>query len=417
MPLSKQILLDGVNKDMKNYIMSLLCFCFCATGFCQDSGRSLDGAESRRAELLQRFPEADTNEDGLLSAREIARHMEKRRSSPEGKARLKQLLNRFPDADTNKDGELSWQELRTHQAASRENQAPRSQRNRALKVEAPVPDVAYGEHELQRFDLWPVPDAEAPTPLVIFIHGGGFRGGDKSLVQNSTIQTFHKAGIAVASMNYRLSDSGPYPIMMQDAARGLQTIRHRAAEWNIQPDQIGCFGGSAGAGISLWLAFHDDLADPSSDDPIARQSTRIVAAGAMNGQSTYDMHTFRDWFGVPDLEMDRALPAFLGVKTNDELDEPDVLRLMKDASPIHHLSEDDSASVYMTYSRPNVKVTKDSASSIWVHHVLLGLKLQEAMKARGLECVVTAPDMPAETEYESLEEFLIAKLKSTVGEK
>lgn len=417
MPLSKQILLGGVDKDMKNYIMSLLCFCFCATGFCQDSGGSLADADNRRAELLQRFPDADTNDDGLLSPREIAQHMERRRNSPEGKARLKQLLNRFPDADANKDGELSWQELRTHQAAGRENQAPRSQKNRGLKVEAPVPDVAYGEHKLQRFDLWPVPDAKAPTPLVIFIHGGGFLGGDKAQVPSSTIQTFNRAGIAFASMNYRLSDSGPYPIMMQDAARGLQTIRHRAAEWNIQPDRIACFGGSAGAGISLWLAFHDDLADPSSGDPIARQSTRIVAAGTMNGQSTYDMHTFREWFEVPDLEMDRALPAFLGIKTDAELDQPSVLRLMRDASPINHLSDDDSASVYMTYSRPNVKVTKDSASSIWVHHVLLGLKLQEAMETRGLECVVTAPDMPAETEYESLQGFLIAKLKSTVGEK
>ena len=115
-------------------------------------------------------------------------------------------------------------------------------------------------------------------------------------------------------MNYRLSDSGPYPIMMHDAARGLQTIRHRAKEWNINPERVVCYGGSAGAGISLWLAFHDDLADPKCDDPIAWQSTRILAAGAMSGQSTYDMHTFRKWFGIPGLAMDSALPAFLASK-------------------------------------------------------------------------------------------------------
>ena len=54
----------------------------------------------------------------------------------------------------------------------------------------------------------------------------------------------------------------------------LQTIRSKAKEWNLDPERIACYGGSAGAGISLWLAFHEDLADPNSDDPIARQSTQ-----------------------------------------------------------------------------------------------------------------------------------------------
>ena len=85
---------------------------------------------------------------------------------------------------------------------------------------------------------------------------------------------------------------------------------------------------------------------------------------------------------------------------------------MQDASPITHLSKDDRASVYMTYSRPDSKVTKETESAIWVHHVLLGLKLKEAMDALGLECTVTAPGMTAEkSPYGSLEDFLISKAK------
>lgn len=379
------------------------------TGNSQDSAAPRADVSNHRAELLKRFPDSDTNGDNVLSARELAAHLKKQRSSTEAKSRLKEMLKRYPKADTDKDGKLTWEEWRKFQSTKRENGMQPSRRNNAPRVVAPVPDVAYGEHKLQRFDLWPVPNAEEPTPLVVFIHGGGFRSGDKTLVRRETIETYQKSGIAFASMNYRLSDSGSYPIMMHDAARGLQTIRHRAKEWNIDPDRVVCYGGSAGAGISLWLAFHDDLADPNSDDPIARQSTRILAAGAMNGQSTYDMHSFREWFGVPDLQMGPALPAFLGIQGDDDLDKPAVRTLMKDASPITHLSSDDRASIYMTYSRPNSKVTKDSESAVWVHHVLLGLKLREAMQGLGLECIVTAPDMtPGNRSYNSMEAFLIA---------
>ena len=272
-------------------------------------------------------------------------------------------------------------------------------------------DVAYGDHEKQAFDLWLVPEATAPTPLVIYIHGGGFRGGDKSGVRAGQIKTFLDAGIAFASMNYRLSDAGPYPIMMHDAARGLQTIRHRAGEWNIDPERVACFGGSAGAGISLWLAFHDDLAKPDSNDPVARRSTRILAAGTRGGQSSYDMDTYRQWYGVPDLPMHNALPAFYGIESEADLDKPNVKALMKDASPMTHLSEDDRVAVYMTYSRPNVEVTKGTNQSVWVHHPLLGVKLKEAMDALGLECQVTAPGLQGDSEYGSMEAFLIAKVK------
>ncbi|WDI44207.1 alpha/beta hydrolase [Bremerella sp. P1] len=360
---------------MRNYILILTCVSLLtSTGFGQAPARD---AAQRRAELLKRFPQSDTNGDGVLSTQEIGAFIRKRRMEQ---------------------GE--------------QNGTPRGRLGNRPQVEAPVANVAYGEHKLQRFDLWPVPDAKGPTPLVIFIHGGGFRGGDKSQVRSGTIEKLHQAGIAFAAMNYRLSDSGPYPIMMHDAARGLQTIRHRAAEWNIDPDRVACYGGSAGAGISMWLAFHDDLADPNSNDPIARQSTRILAAGSTNGQSAYDMHVFRDWFEVPDLEMGPALPAFLGIEDESELKRPEIHAKMKDASPIAHLTKDDQAPVYMLYSRPNSKVTKETSHSIWVHHVLMGLKLQQAMEKLGLECVVTAPDLPRDTKYGSLEDFLIAKLKA-----
>src|SRR5262245_4805795 len=152
----------------------------------------------------------------------------------------------------------------------------------------PKPDVAnarYGPHERNVLDLWKA-RAEKPTPLVVFIHGGGFRGGDKKNLPLPLLDRCLKAGLSVASINYRLSQHAPFPAPMHDSARAIQFFRSKAKDWNLDPARIACTGSSAGAGISLWLAFHDDLADPKSTDPVARQSTRLSCAAVLGAQSS-----------------------------------------------------------------------------------------------------------------------------------
>src|SRR5947208_1724873 len=132
----------------------------------------------------------------------------------------------------------------------------------------PAPDVsnaAYGPHERNVLDLWKA-KSDRPTPLVVFIHGGGFRQGDKSQLAPGLLARCREAGISVAAINYRLSNQAPFPAPMLDGARAVQYLRSRASEWNLDPKRVAATGGSAGAGISLWLAFHDDLADSLSSD-------------------------------------------------------------------------------------------------------------------------------------------------------
>lgn len=325
--------------------------------------------------------------------------------------RLGGILKRFPASDANGDGTLSREEAVSFFKKRREAMKTPRVGERAERPEPSHANVRYGEHERQVFDLWLVPDATEPTPLVIFIHGGGFRSGDKRIASAAFIEKCLEAGVSFAAMNYRLSDVGPYPMMMEDCARGLQTIRHRAAEWNLNSEKIASYGGSAGAGISLWLGFHEDLADPESEDPIARQSTRLVAVGTMNGQSSYDISDFREWFDSPGLQPGPALPAFYQVESESDWESERVKNLMKEASSINHLTEDD-VPVYMMYSRPNTLVTEETESSVWVHHVKLGLKLQERMEGLEIECIVTAPDViPENDPYGSFEDFLIEKVK------
>ncbi len=139
---------------------------------------------------------------------------------------------------------------------------------------------------------------------------------------------------------------------------------------------------------------------------------RFISGLRSNKQSTIDERRSVIIPNVIDKRDGPALPAFLGIEGEDDLDRPEVKTLMKDASPISHLSEDDHASVYMFYSRPRAQVTRETESLTWVHDVQLGLKLQEAMEELDRECIVTAPDLPNESSaYSSLEDFLIQKAK------
>ncbi len=115
-------------------------------------------------------------------------------------------------------------------------------------------DYAYGkDSDRQKFDFWQA-KSDSPTPLVLLIHGGGWKNGDKTGYGTTAIEPFLNAGISVASINYRFIDQAmeqkvepPVKACLHDAARALQTLRSKAKEWNLDPTRVGATGGSAGA--------------------------------------------------------------------------------------------------------------------------------------------------------------------------
>jgi acetyl esterase len=248
------------------------------------------------------------------------------------------------------------------------------------------PDVRYGPHERNVFDLW-LPKSDRPAPLVLFIHGGGFRGGDKGSISAGVLQQYLATGWAVAAINYRLTNTAPAPAAYLDCARALQHLRHHAKKWRLDPGRVASTGSSAGAGASLWLAFHDDLADPRNADPVARQSTRIVCAVVTNGQSSYDPR-FAERIGIPRPNFERHaffLP-FYGI-TADEIDTPKAYARYEAAAPITYLTRDDPP-VMLLYNYRNEKVTDATSLGTIVHHPLFGLALKREMDRLGIECVV-----------------------------
>jgi acetyl esterase len=245
-------------------------------------------------------------------------------------------------------------------------------------------DVKYGLHERNLMDVW-LANADQPTPVLVSIHGGAFRHGDKS-VSKRVLRECLAAGISVAAITYRFSDQSIAPAQHIDAARAIQFIRHNAQEWNIDPGRIASSGGSAGAGMSLWLGFHDDLADPQNDDPVLRQSTRLTCMAVNNGQSSYDPRYIRDLFPGTDTYTNSALAQLFDVDLKKLDDLPaEKYRLFEEVSALNHVTADD-VPVLMTYDS-NMD-TPISSRSIGIHHPRFGKALKEKMDAVGIECHV-----------------------------
>lgn len=270
-------------------------------------------------------------------------------------------------------------------------------------------DVRYGPHERNVLDVWAV-EGEEPAPCVMAIHGGGWTGGDKSrFALPGAPRALLKEGIALVAINYRyvtpnFVDSGstpgegklqprvesaepPVKAPLYDAARALQFVRSRAGEWNIDPRRIAVTGGSAGGCSCLWLAFHDDLADPEAADPVARQSTKPLCAATIGAQTTLDPAQILEWmpnatygghaFGYT---WDRSDPT-VEIRSFLE-DRQSVAHWIRQYSP-YALADKDDPPVYLTYGN---KPARGEHVQNPTHSANYGALLAEKLAELGVPC-------------------------------
>ena len=270
-------------------------------------------------------------------------------------------------------------------------------------------NVSYGPHARNVLDLWKAKSAQ-PTPLVVYIHGGGFRGGSKESVPAALLESLLANGISVMAINYRLSPEVSFPAHYLDSARAIQFARTKAKEWNLDPKRVGATGSSAGAGTSLWIGFHDELAEPKSADPVLRQSTRLTCMAVTGGQSSYDPRDIRQWVGES-AARHVALDGFFGV-TDATRDTPEAHQRYVAASAINHLTKDDPP-VYAYYAENRV-IPPNAKAGQGIHHINFGLKLKEKMAALGLECTVRHRDEGAKLN-EEMTAFFVKHLRGGEG--
>ena len=281
-------------------------------------------------------------------------------------------------------------------------------------------DVPYDEGDLQRFDIY-MPDCDEPTPLVIYIHGGGFTGGDKGRTHEEhadEIREFLQSCVAWASINYTLlvipdadgdlvaaAAQGGVRTSLNDTARALQFMRYYFASLNLDVDKVALYGGSAGAGSSLWLGTHDDMADPESDDPVLRESTRVSAVGALATQATYDIldwenillpitEPFAAALGGTDIPSVAAgvgasnyLLTFLGISSLDQLNDPAQLQYRAEVDMLELMDAGD-APIYVH----NYVVSLDDLLNVFLHHGLHALAVKARADEVGLHSVAYSED-------------------------
>ena len=280
-------------------------------------------------------------------------------------------------------------------------------------------DVPYGPHPKQVLDFYQAKAASGRAPLMFFIHGGGWVAGNKWGV--SGLRECLAAGVSVVSVEYRFIQEAmlagqkpPVDWPLHDAARALQFVRSKAAEWNIDKDRIAACGGSAGACSSLWLAFHDDMADPKSQDPVARESTRLWCAAVIGAQTSLDPKELKEW--TPNSRYGGHAFGFMDpndIKTRDTrfaeflANRDKVLPWIKEYSPIEHLTEDDPP-IYLTYSAAPALGQEQKDPT---HTSNYGVKLRERCRKIGVPCELYYPGT-SETQCATAAAYLVPKLKA-----
>jgi acetyl esterase/lipase len=308
--------------------------------------------------------------------------------------RLREGLARFPAADADQDGILTLQEATSFLAKMRKSAADKPAAD-ALKPD--LTNVAYGPHERNVLDFYRA-KSDTPTPVVVFIHGGGFVNGSKDkYAESSLLRGLVANGVSCVAINYRFLDSAPLQDILHDCARAVQFVRSKAGEWNLDKTRVAATGGSAGAGSSLWLATRDDLADSNATDPVQRESSRVCCAALTGTQATYDVTRWESFLGPAKPEFRGTLEAaeYYHLESAADLSSPAGRAALHECDMLAWISKDD---VPLFIDNPQ-DVPAPTNRGEWLHCTQHARAVKKQCVSVGLECTVvqdekgTRPDV------------------------
>jgi len=140
--------------------------------------------------------------------------------------------------------------------------------------------------------------AKAPSPVMVDIHGGWWEGGAASdrLEGIWGNQALTGRDIAIFSITYRLAKEGGFPEAIRDCRNAIRFIRKNAQRFNIDPERIGCMGGSAGSHLSMMCAMvPEDFDDGGPTDELKGVSAKVCNAFSFVGPTDF----VRQWDEAP----------------------------------------------------------------------------------------------------------------------
>jgi hypothetical protein len=369
---------------------SLLLLACPSLSFGATLGGDIRFSASQIRQIAKAFPEADLDHDGTLNENEAMQMVEA-------------YVAANPEADADADGSIDFMELLRHRGKARRSGAPPvtvddSPRTTPVgegsgvggKAAAPganplaptLTQVKYDRSMMSHFNFWKVEGA-TPAPCLVILHGGGFTSG-RPEIDAATITACTQRGVALVALEYvRLQEQNDLLLVLTSIARSLQFLRAHAVELNLDPTRIACAGTSTGAGAALWLATHDDLAKPESEDPVLRQSSRPTAVRVTNTQATFNFFRWPEVLGKADAHLTSHIKYCYG--------STDIAALKADPAVMAHAAQLDmlalidanDASIFLEAQA----VDEKSAVRDITHDLRHARAVFAAAQAVGLECV------------------------------
>lgn len=175
----------------------------------------------------------------------------------------------------------------------------------ALPTYADVPYATVSAS--QALDLWIPTTGSGPFPLVIFVHGGAFSGGDKAMEGGNVAAVLAK-GYAAASLNYRLSGEAIFPAAVQDVKAAVRFLRANASKYGLDPDRFAAWGESAGGNLVAMIGTTGDQATVLDDPSLGNAGVSSAVQAVV------------DWYGPSDfLQADAQFAAMPPAACNGQM--------------------------------------------------------------------------------------------------
>ena len=282
--------------------------------------------QKRSPKSKSMFDEWDRNKDGFLSPQELPSTIPR---------------SVFGRVDRNGDGKISRQEDEMFRQRNRQRRGqPERSGNQIPKGVVVKRDVVYatvGERKLH-LDLYLQAQRKEPCPLIIWIHGGGWKSGTKQNPRHAL--SLLKHGFAVASVEYRLSGEAVFPAAIEDCKAAVSFLRLYANSYGLDPQRFAAWGSSAGGHLVALLGTTNDV-EVFNTHAICRKAAPTVQAVC-------------NWYGPTDF---LRMNDFPGRIDHDAADSPESLfiggpiqerrELVGQANPIRYVSSGDPPMLLM----------------------------------------------------------------------
>lgn len=270
-------------------------------------------------------------------------------------------------------------------------------------------NLQYGEAGGKKLELdLAKPDGEGPFPGLVFIHGGGWRGGNRQSYRPA-IQQAAALGYVAVTVSYRLTNpdkqgkaESEFPAQIHDVKQAIRWFRAHAAEHKLDPTRVGVVGASAGGHLSLLAGLTDKSSGLEGPDAPANSDTRVQAVVNYFGPTDFPNYEdipavkqmFRELLGGT-LEQKGEAYKLVSPITHATADDPPVLTLHGDKDLLVPLSQAELLDKKMKEvgAKHELVVMTGQGHGFPGEHAIRALRLQYEFFDKHLK---SAPAQPAE---------------------